>query len=441
MSRRLTLEESLLFVPSILLLLVYAALAFLLPLTPGEQLLFLLFLLAGACTTAWVLYRTVSIGLRRQYPLTPLVVLVFSLLAVLLLHRHFPAVALPLFIVIAGTGAIWGYRRGFLFGGLAAAGYAAAVLILEPFTWPGLLTLTTTALHFLFVGALTGWLASQEQARRAEIETVNRRNVQLAQTLQRVNAALEVQLAARDAEVRKAQRLHEELFEMITHDLKSPLGTMLSALFILREALPPDAQNAHQAVGAALKAGERQMELIEDILDVQRFRAGALPLTEERVEAAALLREIADQFEPRVERKAIQIERRFAAALPAVRADRQILARVVANLLENAYKFTPPRGRITMDAQPRGRHLRVVVADTGPGIPGPQRQDIFQKYFQVTAGDAAARDGVGVGLAFCKLAVQALGGEIGVGTSPGGGAQFEFTIPLAESEDAPPGPA
>jgi signal transduction histidine kinase len=386
---------------------------------------------------AVILYRTFKIGLRRQYPFASLVTLLISFLSVLLLHRYFPAVELVFFVVIAATGALWGYRRGLLFGALAAVGYVVIVLWLDPFDWFSLFAIVVTGLHFLFVGGLTGLLASRAQTQREQIEAVNQRNVQLAQALQQVNAALETQLSARDSEVRKAQRLHEELFEMITHDLKSPLGTMLSALFILREALPEDAQNAHQAIRAALKAGERQMELIEDILDVQRIRAGAMPLHLERVEAAALLREIADQFEPRVEHKAIQIERRWAAALPAVRADRQILSRVVANLLENAYKFTPPRGRITLDAVARGPHLRVVVADTGPGVPGSKRDDIFQKYFRVATGEAAMRDGAGVGLAFCKMAVQTLGGEITVGTSPGGGAQFEFTVPLDEARAQP----
>ncbi len=434
MKRRLSLDESLVLIPVVFLLLLGPVLVFALPLTPSDRTALLGVALLGTGFATYLFYRALQTGLRRQYPVAPLVTLALNLAGVFILHRYFPIIDLVLFITIAGSGALWGLRPGLGMAGLAAAGYSAVLFALRPISSLDLLSLLVFDIHLLFVGGVTGLLATQEQQRRAQLEAINTQNLRLAQDLQAINADLEARVAAGADELRQAQLLKEELYEMIMHDLKSPLGTMISALHILRDTPPPETHTAQAAVSAALKAGDRQTMLIENLLDLQRLRAGALPLNLERIDLGPILHSLVEQLAPRADQKSIQIEERFAPALPAVRADRQLIARVVANLLENAYKFTPTNGRITVSAEVGPEVLRVIVADTGPGVPTAERQTIFEKYRQIIAGEAGVRDGAGLGLAFCKMALQAQGGQIAVGGAPGAGAQFEFTLSLVGSE-------
>ena len=145
---------------------------------------------------------------------------------------------------------------------------------------------------------------------------------------------------------------------------------------------------------------------------------------------------LVEQLKPRVHRKSIQLEASFAATLPRVHVDRYLISRVISNLLENAYKFTPPHGRITVAATIQSHALHVTVADTGPGVPSPLRQAIFEKYRQLQVTGTEAQNGAGLGLTFCKMALEAQGGEITVYASPTNGAQFEFILPL-ENHQSP----
>jgi len=434
MKHRLPPDESLVLIPAALLAALQPVLAFVLPLTPRDRTALLTVALLGTIFLGYLIYRATRLGLRRQFPFVPLTGLGFNLAAVFVLHRYFPAIALAFFITVAAAGALWGVRAGLGLGALAAAGYTAALFSLESFSSLNLLSLIVFDLHLIFVGGLTGLLATEEQRRRAQLEAANAQNERLAQELRTANIDLAARVAATAAELRQAQRLKEELYEMIMHDLKSPLGTMLSALQILREALPAEADTAQQALDSALKAGDRQTALLENLLDLQRLRAGALPLNLEPLELGPILHALLEQIQPRADLKALRIEERFAPGLPAVRADRQLIERVIANLLENAYKFTPKNGRITVAAEAGPEILRVSVADTGPGVPDSERQAIFEKFRQIVTGETGARDGAGLGLAFCKMVLQAHGGQISVEPSPSQGAQFEFTLPLHKDE-------
>lgn len=434
MQNRFLSNENLLLIPAILLLALGPILLVVLPLTPRDRTALIALALIGAAFLAYVIRRARQVGLRNQYPLTPLLSLGLNLAGIFLLHHYFPAIDLILFVTVAGSGALWGFWNGLWLSLLAAAGYTAVIVSLTPFSHLNLLSLSVFDAQLIFIGGITGLLASHDQRRHMELEAASIRAARLAQELQALNTELEVRVAERTAEVREAQQAREELYEMLMHDLKSPLGTMISALHILREILPLDASAARQALESALKAGARQTVLIENLLDLQRLRAGGWPLQMEALDLAPLLHELVEQLGPRAGMKSIRMEERMAPGLPRVHADKQLLTRVIANLLENAYKFTPTHGQITVAARRETNALRVSVSDTGPGVPGPQRQMIFEKYQQVLSGESSARDGTGLGLTFCKMALQAQGGTISVGVSPSNGAQFEFTLPLHTPE-------
>ncbi len=433
MSRPPVREERFLLVPVLSLLLLLAVLAWVLPLTAGNRIALLLLISLSLAVTTLISYRASKIGLRRQYPSAPLLILFFNLAEVYILHNYFPAIDLLMFVTVAGTGVFWGLRPGLDVGLTAAAGYTLVLMVIEPFSAHNFLSLAVYDLHLIFVGWVTGLLATRELRRRAELAVMSAQNAELARELKAANAELEDRVAVSTSQLGQEQQQKEELYEMILHDLKSPLGTMLSALQLLREEFPPESAQAHQALSAALNAGVRQTELIENLLDVQRLRAGALPLNLESVDLGPILQTLVEQLKPRIQRKTIQLETAFADTLPSVRVDKYLISRVISNLLENAYKFTPPHGRIAVGAQIQDGGLHVTVADNGPGVPSPLRQAIFEKYRKLQVAGTEAQNGAGLGLTFCKMALEAQGGEITVYASPSNGAQFEFILPLEKA--------
>ncbi|MBI5875051.1 MAG: ATP-binding protein [Deltaproteobacteria bacterium] len=116
--------------------------------------------------------------------------------------------------------------------------------------------------------------------------------------------------------------------------------------------------------------------------------------------------------------------------MPQVSADRYMLMRVMGNLLGNAIKFTPPDGEITVSGGIEDRMIKIMVSDTGPGIPKQFHEFIFDKYWQAETGSRNERKGVGLGLAFCKMVVEAHGGRIWVESEQGEGSRFIFSIPV-----------
>jgi signal transduction histidine kinase len=121
--------------------------------------------------------------------------------------------------------------------------------------------------------------------------------------------------------------------------------------------------------------------------------------------------------------------------LPEVEADMDMIHRVLINLLENAIKYTPADGRITISARKEEEHVLIEVSDSGPGIATSDQQRIFEKYARIRRGSRSK--GIGLGLAFCRLAVEAHGGKIWVESEPGQGSSFLFTLPLrVESQES-----
>ena len=443
MRYRFTAEQGLVLVAAAVTTLLVFVVSRLLPLTTRDRTILTTSFLLNGVVAVYIAYRAAQIGLRRQYPLAPSLALGLNLVTLFILHPYFPTIDLILFLTAAGTAAMWGFWPGLTFGVITALSHLAVYLAYEPLTLSTILTLTVFDVLLIVIGGLTGLLATQEQRQHAQSEAISAQNVRLAEELRDINASLETRIVEGIAEVQQTQRQNEELYEMITHDLKSPLGTIQSALLIVQDNLAPEATQALQAVEAALRAGDRQLELIENLLDLRRLRAQTLPLNPEPIDLISLLDIEVEQIRPRASRKGLQLEKKFSDNFPPVLADRQLLARVLSNLMENACKFTPPNGAITVVASNTASHLRVSITDTGAGVPEPERQAIFEKYHQVLNGHTSARDGAGVGLAFCKMAVEAMKGWIAVVTAPGGGAQFEVTLPFValadHAEDAPRG--
>ena len=232
------------------------------------------------------------------------------------------------------------------------------------------------------------------------------------------------------------EELRNDLISMIVHDLRSPLGNMVSALDILRSALPPGDEMVTSLLTIASRSGARLSRLVDSLLDLRRLEVGELGVNRVPVDLGGLFVEALEQVEPTATGKGLTLRTLVTPDLPPAGADADLIRRVVINLLDNAIKYTPAGGVITLGVKRTAATLTVSVRDTGPGVPAGEHERIFDKFMRVQR--ESAPKGLGLGLAFCKLAVEAHGGHIWVDSGRGSGATFSFTLPLATTAELRP---
>lgn len=241
------------------------------------------------------------------------------------------------------------------------------------------------------------------------------------------------ELAAAYASLQSAEALRDDLSGMIVHDLRTPLTSMRLSVDLLRALLNQEGrQQERQTVLDRLEhSTERMLSLVTQLLDVSRLEAGQLPLNYQPLDICALLHEKAALFSPQAQRENKQITVDTPPVLPTPPADRELVGRVLDNLLSNAFKYTSEGGQIILQATPNGNALEIGVADDGPGIAPEQAVHIFDKFYQIQDGSPTRR-GSGLGLAFCRLVVETHGGKIWVDSRPGAGSRFTFTLPFEQ---------
>ena len=233
------------------------------------------------------------------------------------------------------------------------------------------------------------------------------------------------------------QQMRDELTDTIVHDLRSPLSSILGSLYMLEEIVDPDQPDSatHQAVAISIRGARKLLNLINSLLDSSKMRSGhtlveLLPMPLELV-----LNDALEYLAPLAQENRIRIARQLQPGLPLVLIDEDKISRVFINLIDNALKFTPEGGQVTLIAErwvaENGQpFVRCAVRDTGPGIPLEFRARIFDRFTQI-ADHVGRRRGSGLGLNFCQLAVEAHGGKIWVADAPDGGSEFSFTLPIA----------
>jgi PAS domain S-box-containing protein len=229
-------------------------------------------------------------------------------------------------------------------------------------------------------------------------------------------------------------RLREDMTHMLVHDLRSPLTVLKSSLEMMKLiGASGDAESLDKFLAMAQRGSERMLSMVNELLDVSKLEAGQLVLHPEPVEVESLLKDTAARLALLASAAQITLEIAAEPDLPPLHVDSQLVARVLNNLVDNAIKFTPDDGHIRLwarlDAASAPGAMLVGVSDTGPGIPAEERDKLFAK-FQVTS-TSGRRAGTGLGLAFCKLAVEAHGGEIWAESEPGQGSTFVMTLPIS----------
>lgn len=233
------------------------------------------------------------------------------------------------------------------------------------------------------------------------------------------------QLAARNEEL----ELKKALAQSLVHDLKNPLTTILGNLDLLK--LQCGEQAAH-LVQRSRKGAERMLAMVLDLLDVEGLEQGRLQPALEPADVALLARASIEEAQVSAEQKGVSVE--LHAPDPAwVVADASLLRRVVDNLLANAVSHAPEATVVEIEVETCAEGVRIAVSDQGCGVPEAHRERVFEKYAQVELRRAGVTSNRGLGLTFCRLAVEAHGGTIWVEPSSTGGACFQALLPAAMS--------
>jgi signal transduction histidine kinase len=233
--------------------------------------------------------------------------------------------------------------------------------------------------------------------------------------------------------------LRDELTHMMVHDLRSPLSTVSTALEFLESDVTDQLDEEQQQTLAIARESVRfTLDLVNAILDVHQLESGQIALERLPIPLTHLVAEALRLQTPAASARNLTLLSDVPEALPSAWADPSLMSRVLQNLVNNAIKFTPPGGRVQVTAMVESSerpHLIVTVRDTGPGIPSHIQSRLFQKFVSERPAQGGRR-GSGLGLAFCKLVVEAHGGRIWAESWPGRGTQFIFTVPVAPMESS-----
>jgi two-component system sensor histidine kinase/response regulator len=234
---------------------------------------------------------------------------------------------------------------------------------------------------------------------------------------------------------RELQKMRDDLMRMIVHDLKTPLTSVLATMEMLLDGdFGAIGEEQRKAVGDAEGKAEDLLALINDVLEVSRIEEAELTLDLQPIAPAALLAEIDHEWSVRFQQEGATATVEVTDDAPVFEADKELLRRVLNNLLQNAVTHSAQAVKIELKAQKDGDGVLFTVADNGPGIPPQYHEVIFRKFERVKTQGVPRTRSSGLGLAFCKMVVDAHGGRIWVQSAEGQGSSFHFTLPKRPPE-------
>ncbi len=256
--------------------------------------------------------------------------------------------------------------------------------------------------------------------------------------LERASSALR----AANERLKELDRLKDEFLSTITHELRTPLTSIRALTEILFDNPDIELEQRQEFLGTVISESERLTRLINQVLDMAKIEAGEIDWRVEPMDLGAAVEQAAAATSQLFVDRGIRLDVAIPPDLPPVRGDHDRLVQVAVNLLSNAAKFTPAGGRVTLvvgtTAGSDSGTARVSVTDTGPGIAPEHQAIVFERFRQVGDTMTDKPQGTGLGLAICKRIVEHLGGRIWVDSTPGAGAAFSFTVPLAVQPPPPP---
>ncbi len=265
------------------------------------------------------------------------------------------------------------------------------------------------------MAAAAGAMARGEHGQRVSV----RGRDEVAQLAEAFNAM--------SAELEQTDRMRRDLVANVSHELRTPLTALQATLENLMDGVQP-------ADPATLSAMHRQVarlgRMTEKLLDLSRMEAQEVPLAMRRFAVADLLRRVREETaigDPR-----IPVETSTTPADLSLVADEERIEQVLSNLVENAIRFSPPGGTVSMSAVGENGNVRIEVADAGPGIPESERERVFERFHQVDV--ARSSGGAGLGLAICSWIVDMHGGEISAASADTGGCRMVVELPRGLEE-------
>lgn len=238
------------------------------------------------------------------------------------------------------------------------------------------------------------------------------------------------------SEIRRLEQIRRDFLANASHELRTPLTSIRGYAETLLGGSPDAATGS--ALEAILRNAQRLGALIDDLLALSRIEGRREPMQLTEIDVSHVAGLLADDAAPRL--REAQLELKLALAPVSMAwADQGAVEQVIGNLLDNAIKYTPAGGRITLSVEAQGHGVVVRVADTGMGIPDEDQARIFERFFRVDRARSRALGGTGLGLSIVKHLVQAMGGDIFVESELGRGSTFELRLPPVRDHDAAAG--
>jgi signal transduction histidine kinase len=228
-------------------------------------------------------------------------------------------------------------------------------------------------------------------------------------------------------EMEGLERLRRDLVANVSHELKTPLSALQAHL----ENLLDRVEEPNPALlEVMLQQSERLSRLVDELLELSRLESGDRPLELEPIRLAPIVERVVKEIEVARPDRDVEIRNEVPSDLPAVEADRERIHQVLFNLLDNAHRFTPPGGVVTVSAVRENGSCEVSVEDTGPGIPAEHLPLVFERFYRVDPSRSRDDGGTGIGLAIARSVVEAHGGRIWAESALGAGSTFRFVLPI-----------
>ena len=261
--------------------------------------------------------------------------------------------------------------------------------------------------------------------------------------IRRLNASLNQQVAERtrelaekvdelaraNADLQQLDRMRSEFVSLVSHQLRAPLTNMRGATEHIQANCPAINSTCLRMLAILQQQTERLDRLVRDVLSAARIEAGELVLHSEPISILPVVQQVVEQAHARTTARRFQLPTK--PGLPLVLADRERVAEVLMNLLDNADKYSPPEKDVVLDVRADQTEVVLSVRDFGAGLPPDDVARVFEKFYRADGSDAQAAYGYGLGLYVCRKLIEAQKGRIWAENDPAGGAVFSFALPVA----------